>query len=108
LKIHELAQSLGLKALNSITEKEISGVLIADIVSDVVMHARPGVLVITAQPHTTLVAAAKLGNVSAIVYTRGREPLDDTKLLAENAGITLLRTDLSAYELAGKLIELGL
>ena len=108
MKIHELAKTLGLEALNSITESEINGVLITDIVSDVVMHAKPGVLVITAQPHTTLIAAAKLSNVSAIIYTRGREPLDDAKLLAENAQITLLRTDLSAYEMAGRLIELGL
>lgn len=108
MRVTDLTRALGLEALNSVTEDEIDDVLIADIVSDVVTHGRPGTLVITAQPHSTLVAAAKLGNVSAIIYTLGRKPGGDSMKLAQAAGITLLRTDLGAYEIAGKLMELGL
>ena len=108
MKIKELAQTLNLNALNDITENEIKGVIITDIVSDVVTYAKEGDLLITAQPHASMLSAAKLGNIAAIVYTLDRKPLAKALELAGKAQIPLLNTDKSAYELSGELVSLGL
>ena len=107
VKVNELAETLDLKTLTSSSDVEINGVLLTDIVSDVVTHAQPGNLVVTAQIHSTFVSAAKLADACAIVFTLGREPTPDVLRLAEKAGISLFCSKMNSFELAGKLKTLG-
>jgi len=108
MKVSELAQKLNLKALNPIYEKEINGVYISDMVSDIVAGVKPGNLLITIQLHKNLIATANLVDISAIVFVRGKEPQQDVIDLANRAEITLFNTDLDTWNLAIKLHELGL
>lgn len=107
MKVNELAEKLDLKTLSSASNVEINGVLMTDIVSDVVTHAKPGNLVITAQIHSTFVSAAKLADACAIIFTLGREPTPDVIRLAEKAGISLFSSNMNSFDIAGKLKNLG-
>jgi len=107
VKVNELAEKLDLKTLSSASNVEINGVLMTDIVSDVVTHAKPGNLVITAQIHSTFVSAAKLADACAIIFTLGREPTPDVIRLAEKAGISLFSSNMNSFDIAGKLKNLG-
>jgi len=108
MKITNLKDNAGLKALNEIHDKEIEGVFISDMVSDIVAGAQPGNVLLTIQTHKNLIATANLVDVSAIIFVRGKEPADDVVELANRAKITLFKTDLDAWKLALKLHELGL
>ena len=108
MKLQELAEKLELKSVTRTPDREVSGVYISDMVSDVIANAKPGNLLVTVQIHNNVIAAANLVDVSAIVVTRGRRPADDTLQLAEKAGIAVLFTDLNSWQIASHLYEAGL
>ena len=108
MKVSELASKLGLNALNPLHDKEISGVYISDMVSDIVAGAKPGDILVTVQMHKNLIATANLVDASAIVFVRDKEPQQDVIDLANRAEITLFKTNLDSWNLAVKIHELGL
>jgi len=107
MKVSELEKKLGLKPLNAVYEKDIDGVFISDMVSDIVAGAKPNNLLFTIQTHKNLIATANLVDISAIVFVRNKQPLQDVVELADRAEITLFTTDLDAWKLAIKLHEMG-
>jgi len=103
----ELIQRLGLKTFNEQNDKEIRGVYISDMVSDII-GIKEGNLLVTLQTHKNLIAAANLVDVAAVVYARGKTPPDDVVALANRAKIRLLGYDQDTWSLAKKLTELGI
>jgi len=108
MKVSELKEKINLELINKLYDKDINGVFISDMVSDIVAGAKPGNLLITIQTHKNLIATANLVDVSAIVFVRGKTPLEDVVNLADRAEITLFKTDLDAWKLAIKLHEIGI
>jgi hypothetical protein len=108
MKVSELQAKLGIKPINAIHEKEIDGVFISDMVSDIVSGAKPGNLLVTIQLHKNLIATANLVDISAIVFVRDKKPMDDVVELADRAGITLFSTELDSWKFAIKLHDIGM
>ncbi len=107
MKLGELAEKLELKRVTALFEKEISGVYISDMVSDVIANAKPGNLLVTVQIHNNVIAAANLVDISGIVVTQGKLPADDVAKMAEKAEISIFSTDLNRWQVATKLYEAG-
>ncbi len=107
MKISELKEKAGLTLVNTLYDKEIEGVYISDMVSDIVAGAPANSLLITIQTHKNLIATANLVDVGAIVFVRDKKPFPDVVDLAERAKISLFTTDLDAWKLATKLHDLG-
>ena len=105
MKLSELVNKTGLKTFNQGADKEIAGVYISDMVSDIV-GIKEGNLLITLQTHKNLIAAANLVDVAAVVFSRNRVPADDVVALANKAGIRLLGYEGDTWSLAKKLCEL--
>jgi hypothetical protein len=105
MKVSELVSRTGLKAFNECADKDIRGVYISDMVSDIVGISE-GHLLITLQTHKNLIAAANLVDVAAVVFSRNRTPADDVVALANKAGIRLLGYGGDTWSLAKKLCEL--
>jgi predicted transcriptional regulator len=108
MKVSELSEKLNLTPLNDLYEKDIEGVFISDMVSDIVAGAKSNNLLVTIQTHKNLIATANLVDTAAIVFVRGKQPMDDVVDLANRARISLFQTDLDAWKFAIKLHELGL
>jgi hypothetical protein len=108
MKVSELVKKTGLKAFNECQDREIEGVYVSDMVSDIITGARSGGLLITLQTHKSLIAAANLVDVSTIVFVRGKKPPEDVIELATRAGIGLFGTDSDTWSFAKKLTELGI
>ncbi len=104
----EVMVQLQLKALSTFDHREVKGVFISDMVSDVMASARPGDLWLTVQTHKSIVPAANLVDVAAVVITSNKEVPKETVELASKFGIPILWSPLSTYSLAAKLYELGL
>jgi hypothetical protein len=105
MRVSELVEKTGLKTFNQGADKEIMGVYISDMVSDII-GIKEGHLLITLQTHKNLIAAANLVDVAAIVFTRNRIPAEDVVALADKAGIRLLGFDGDTWGLAKKLCDL--
>jgi hypothetical protein len=107
MKVTELAAKAELKTFNTGGDKEIRGVYISDMVSDII-GIGDGNLLVTLQTHKNVIAAANLVDVAAIVFSRGKVPADDVIALATKAGIGLLGFEGDTWTLAKKLYEIGI
>lgn len=103
MRVAELKDKLELKPLNDVYDKEIDGVFISDMVSDVMAGAKPGAVWVTTQTHKNVVAAANLVDISAVIVTRAKAVPDETLEMATRAELTVFSTDLETYDLVGKL-----
>ena len=99
--------SLDLKTGEDETERDVTGGYASDLLSDVIAGAQEGDLWITLQIHQNIVAVAFLNNLAGIVIVGGREPDPETLEKAEEQEVPIMVTALPAYELAGKLYEMG-
>lgn len=104
----DLIDKLGLTPLSTFEHREVSGVFVSDMLSDVMAGAKSGNLWLTIQTHKSIVPAANLVDVAAIVITGGKEVPADTKNLASKYNIAILLSKLPTFELVGKLYGLGL
>jgi len=105
---HDLLEKVGLKPLSKFFDRAVEGVIISDMVSDVMAGAKSGNLWLTVQTHKSIVAAANLVDVAAIVITSGKQVPQETVDLASKYEIALLSTELSTFDLVGKLRAAGL
>jgi hypothetical protein len=109
MKVSEFAEKTGLTRLNDCSrDVEIEGVYISDMVSDIITGAKANGVLITLQTHKSLIAAANLADVAAIVFVRKRKPGEDVVALATKAGIGLLTTDADTWSFATQMYELGI
>lgn len=104
----DLTSKIGLKPLSTFKPREINGVFVSDMLSDVMAGAKSGNLWLTVQTHKSIVPAANLVDVSAVIITSGKDVPRETIDLATKYDIAILSSDLSTFELVGKLYELGL
>jgi predicted transcriptional regulator len=104
----ELIEKIGLKPLSKFEHREVDGVFVSDMLSDVMAGAKSGNLWLTIQTHKSIVPAANLVDVSAVVITSGKDVPQDTVDLASKYNIAILSSDLPTFELVGKLYGLGL
>ena len=103
----DLINKLNLKPLSKFEHREVQGVFVSDMLSDVMAGSRSGNLWLTVQTHKNIVPAANLVDVSAIVITSGKQVPEETVSLASRFNIAILTCELSTFQLVGKLYELG-
>jgi predicted transcriptional regulator len=108
MRVQEIVDRLELKAVTRVFDKEVTGVYISDMVSDIIANAKAGNLLVTVQIHNNVIAATNLVDVPAIVVTQGKKPTDDVVKMAEKAEISLLTTELNRWQVATKLYEAGI
>ena len=108
MKVSELAEKTGLNSLNEYKDREIEGVYISDMVSDIITGAQANGVLVTLQTHKNLIAAANLVDVAAIVFVRRKKPAADVVELAARAGIALFVADTDTWSFAMKLNEIGI
>jgi len=87
--------------------KEVEGAYVCDLLSLVMSNANANNIWITIQSHLNIIAVATLVDLSAIIVAQDMDVDEDTINKANELEIPLIRTKLSAYEIACKLYELG-
>jgi predicted transcriptional regulator len=99
LKFTVLAGSEGM-------DNEIVGGYSSDLLSDVMGHADAGLIWITLQTHKNVMAIASLKELAAVVLVNGFTPEADMLEKANEEGIPVLSTPLSAFEVNGLIYNL--
>ncbi|UCE25721.1 MAG: serine kinase [Candidatus Zixiibacteriota bacterium] len=104
----DVIEKIGLRSLSKFEHRDVDGVFVSDMLSDVMAGAKSGNLWVTVQTHKSIVPAANLVDVSAVIITSGKNVPQETIDLANQHNIAILSTDLPSFELVGKLYGLGL
>lgn len=104
----DVIEKIGLRSLSKFENRDVDGVFVSDMLSDVMAGAKSGNLWVTVQTHKSIVPAANLVDVSAVIITSGKNVPQETIDLANQHNIAILSTDLPSFELVGKLYGLGL
>ncbi len=110
MKLHEIARrlKLELKSGDSRLDCEVRRGYVSDLMSDVIAHTKKGDLWITLQVHINIVAVASMKELSGIILINNRQPEAATLEKAKSENIPILVSDLPAFEIAGRLYNLGI
>ncbi|MBU0699926.1 serine kinase [bacterium] len=110
MELQEIASRLNLEiksAAGSLTN-QVTGGYASDLLSDVIAHAQKGDVWITLQMHQNIVAVATLKELAGVILVNGRQPEEDTLQKAIHENVSILVSNLSTFELAGRLYQLGI
>ena len=110
MKLREIKKKLDLEVAvgEEMLDREVSGGYTGDLLSDVIAHSKKDDLWITLQIHPNIVAVAALRELAAVLIVNDRKPDKETIQVAEKEGIPLLTTKLTAFEVSGKLHNIGI
>jgi predicted transcriptional regulator len=108
-KVSELVGTLELEVIAGAggIDKEIAGVYICDLLSWAMANLQAGNIWITIQTHVNVLAVALLTEASCVIVPEAAEIDSQTIDKANAEEIPLLRSRLSAYDLAVKIREQG-
>ena len=98
--------SLDVKTGSSSLGRAVTGVYVSDLLSDVMANSGEGNVWITLQTHLNIVAVAGLKNLAGIIVVSGRNVPADVLQKAEVEKVTVMTTQLPAFETAGKLYQM--
>jgi hypothetical protein len=109
MKLEAIARQLELE-VHSAPDKldaDVTGGYACDLLSYVMAKGKTGALWITVQGHPNIVAVASLIGLAGIIVAEGAKVEPATIEKAEQESVPILTTPLPAYEVAGRLWELG-
>ncbi len=89
-------------------DQPVRGGYVSDLLSDVMANARDGDLWVTLQRHANIVAVASVRDLACIVLVGGRQPEEAAVTRAEEEGVPIIVTALSAFDVIGRLHGAGL
>ncbi len=109
MTIQQLLEMIGgtLETKNVGTDREISCGYACDLLSWVMARGREGMAWVTVQAHMNAVAVAVLAEMSCVIAAEGVRFDAASIAKAEEEGLALISTDMSAYQVAGLLYERG-
>jgi hypothetical protein len=110
LKLSDLVEKLQMEVRTGAPSLDVavSRGYASDLMSDVMANATEGDLWVTLQTHQNIVAVAVMKALAGIILVNGREPEEETLRKAEAEGVPILISKMPAFELVGRLFELGL
>ena len=109
MKIKEVSLVLEARILSTgYLSGEIETIFVSDLMSDVLTYGREAQLLVTGLTNQQTIRTVEMVEIPAICYTNGKKPEKETIELANNKKITVLVTELSTFQVTGKLFKAGL
>ena len=110
MKLSQIAEKFDLKVRCDVNnlDIEVNNGYVSDLLSDVLANSEENDLWITLQIHPNIVAIASIKGLSGIVIINSREPEEETVKKAKEKGVAIMVSQMTAFELSGRLYALGL
>ena len=109
MKIDGIRQILNAKIISAKRIcPDIEKIYVSDLMSDVLTYGRDAQLLITSLTNQQTIRTIEMTEIPAVCYTNGKIPGEETIKLANQHKITILTTDLSTFNVTGKLFDAGL
>ncbi len=106
-KFNVLLEELDLTLISGTTPEEFEGVYAGDLLSRAMSRVEEGNIWITIMSNVNVIAVASLTEVAAVILAEGVRLPDDVKAAAEEKGISVYSSDMTAYELCAKISSLS-
>ena len=90
------------------TQREVSNGYTCDLLSWVMAHGREGMAWITVQTHMNVIAVATLHDMACVIIPEGIKVENDVVEKADEEGICILVSALTAYEISGRMHDAGI
>jgi hypothetical protein len=84
----------------------VTGVVAADLMSDVLVDARPGHVLVTGLVNVQVIRTAAIADLAAVVFARGKTVPADVVDLAQQMKVPVFASHESLFEAAGRLYAL--
>jgi serine kinase of HPr protein (carbohydrate metabolism regulator) len=109
MNLQDITDLLGLEVIagGEHLQREVACGYVSDLLSDVMGHAPEGAIWVTLQIHQNVVAIALLRSLVAVVLVGGRKPPPEVIDRAKAEGVVLLGSDMTSFELVGRLYKAG-
>lgn len=110
MKVRDVVEAIGLKVHSGATllDRDVHGGYAGDLLSDVLAHAREGMIWVTLHTHVNVVAVASTKQLSAVIIVNGRIPDEGTTRAAVENDVPLLLTPGGTFQTVSKLSRLGI
>ena len=105
MTVKEFSEKYGLKYLSEGEDRAIEGGFCGDLLSWVMANAGENHAWLSVMGNINAVAVASLNDVACLVLCQGSALNRDAEQRAKMEGINILSTQMSCFELAGKLYE---
>lgn len=110
MTVKDIMEALSLKLLTEgvALDAEVTDGYASDLLSNVMGQAQPGMVWVTMQGHQNVAAVAALIGLSAVIVAGDASVSEDTLNKAVLNEVVIFSTPMSAYEVSGRLYELGI
>ena len=110
MTVNDVASVLGAALLNKDTDtsKPVREGYSCDLLSWVMAHGREGMAWVTVQTHMNVIAVASLHDMSCVIIPEGIHVESDVLEKASEEGISVLSSELTAFEICGRLAATGI
>ncbi len=109
MTLEKIAQKLNLHLkTDADTNIDIKLGYASDLLSDVLAKAQAGTIWVTNHKHQNVIGVAVMLGLGAVVMAGGIEPDELALEKAEQEKLPLFTTEMSLFEVVGKLFELGI
>ncbi len=108
MKLYEIKRIL--KAVVLVGEDQLEKTITggADLMEDVLSAAAEGAVLLTGLTSDQVIRTAKIADVGAVVFVRGKKPAESAVKLARSYNLPVLLTDFSLFIASGRLYMDGL
>ncbi|MCB5229460.1 MAG: transcriptional regulator [Candidatus Cloacimonetes bacterium] len=89
-------------------EIEVPCAFASDMISDILMCTKEPTLLLTGLTNNQVIRLSDMIDVIAIIFVRGKQPLDDIVEMARERGLPLICTKMTLYRCSGILYNAGL
>ncbi|MDZ7816396.1 MAG: DRTGG domain-containing protein [Planctomycetota bacterium] len=110
LKLSEIADLLKCEVIveGRGLEAEVTDIVASDGMSEVLAGTKSGELMITGLTNIQSIRTADISDACAVIYCRGRRPVETVLQLARNQQMPVLTTHLNMFDICGILYNAGL
>jgi hypothetical protein len=110
MRLRDVAEALDAEVLTGADKLdiEVAVACACDLMSDVLAFGVPREVLLTGLTNVHVVNTARVLDIPAVIFVRGKRPNGDVVEAAEAEGIVLLSTPLTMFESAGVLYARGL
>jgi predicted transcriptional regulator len=110
MKIRDISEILNAQVFTGeeLLDYEVTTACGSDLMSDVMAYVTENVVLLTGLINLQVIRTAEMMDIKAIVFVRGKLPLDSMVELAKEKNIVLMSTKLTMFVSCGKIYNAGL
>lgn len=110
MKLLDIASILNAQIItgNEFLDFEVTSACGSDLMSDVMAYVTENVVLLTGLINLQVIRTAEMMDIRAVIFVRGKQPLDSMVVLAQEKNIVLMATNLTMFPACGRLYEAGL